>query len=86
MTLLRLSKKLQAQLNNSMQGVNVNVMLSDGIVSDAAAGSDRIKLNQDVKFLSAKLDILEVHEGWDSHWYHAKWRGSTPPAVLNLFK
>ncbi|MCL4410321.1 MAG: flavohemoglobin expression-modulating QEGLA motif protein [Gammaproteobacteria bacterium] len=57
-------EKLQAQLNNSMQGVNVNVMLSDGIVSDAAAGSDRIKLNQDVKFSQRELDILEVHEGW----------------------
>ncbi|WP_113907500.1 flavohemoglobin expression-modulating QEGLA motif protein [Aliidiomarina celeris] len=56
--------KLQAQLNASMPGLNVNVMLSDGIVSDAAAGADRIKMNQDVKFSQRELDILEVHEGW----------------------
>jgi len=55
---------LQGQLRESMAGINVNVMLSDGIVSDAAAGSDRIKLNQDVKFSQRELDILEVHEGW----------------------
>ncbi|WP_194757329.1 flavohemoglobin expression-modulating QEGLA motif protein [Aliidiomarina indica] len=57
-------KQLQAQLNSSMSGVDVQVMLSDGIVSDAAAGSDRIKLNQDVRFSQRELDILEVHEGW----------------------
>ncbi|RUO30510.1 flavohemoglobin expression-modulating QEGLA motif protein [Aliidiomarina sanyensis] len=56
--------RLQSQLKESMQGVDVQVMLSDGIVSDAAAGSDRIKLNQDVKFSQRELDILEVHEGW----------------------
>ena len=57
-------KKLQHQLNNSMSELQVQVMLSDGIVSDASAGSDRIKLNQGVKFSQRELDILEVHEGW----------------------
>ncbi|RUO21146.1 flavohemoglobin expression-modulating QEGLA motif protein [Aliidiomarina iranensis] len=56
--------RLQAQLDHSMPSVDVQVMLSDGIVSDAAAGSDRIKLNQDVMFSQRELDILEVHEGW----------------------
>ncbi len=55
-----LSDKVQA----SMPGVKVDVMLSDGIVSDAAAGADCIKLNQDVMFSGRELDILEVHEGW----------------------
>lgn len=57
-------EKLQTQLNSSMSELSVQVMLSDGIVSDASAGSDRIKLNQDVKFSQRELDILEVHEGW----------------------
>lgn len=57
-------ERLQQQLNVSMQGLSVEVMLSDGIISDAAAGSDRIKMNQDVKFSQRELDILEVHEGW----------------------
>lgn len=57
-------EKLQHQLDTSMSELEVQVMLSDGIVSDASAGSDRIKLNQGVKFSQRELDILEVHEGW----------------------
>lgn len=57
-------EKLQGQLDTSMSQLSVQVMLSDGIVSDASAGSDRIKLNQGVKFSQRELDILEVHEGW----------------------
>jgi len=57
-------KQLQAQLDASMPGMQVQVMLSDGIVSDAAAGSDRIKLNQEVHFSQRELDLLEAHEGW----------------------
>lgn len=56
--------RLQQQVNSSMPGVGVRIMLSDGIVSDAAAGSDCIKLNQDVLFSQRELDILEAHEGW----------------------
>ena len=55
---------LSEQVNSSMAGINVEVMLSDGIVSDAAAGANNIKLNQDVKFSQRELDILEGHEGW----------------------
>lgn len=62
--IVRVSMRLQQQLNVSMPGLSVEVMLSDGIISDAAAGSDRIKMNQDVKFSQRELDILEVHEGW----------------------
>ncbi|MCC5855957.1 MAG: flavohemoglobin expression-modulating QEGLA motif protein [Idiomarina sp.] len=57
-------EKLQQQLNSSMPGLDVKVMISDGIVSDAAAGADRIKMNQDIMFSQRELDILEVHEGW----------------------
>lgn len=56
--------QLQHQLNHSMAELQVQVMLSDGIISDASAGSDRIKLNQGVRFSQRELDILEVHEGW----------------------
>ncbi|TGG95096.1 flavohemoglobin expression-modulating QEGLA motif protein [Natronospirillum operosum] len=57
-------RRLQAQVDASMPDVPVQIMLSDGILSDAAAGSDRIKLNQDVLFSQRELDILEVHEAW----------------------
>lgn len=42
----------------------VNVRLDDGIVADAAAGSDYIKLREDAKFSERSLRVLEVHEGW----------------------
>jgi uncharacterized protein (TIGR02421 family) len=38
--------------------------LSDGIVADAAAGSDYIKLRDDACFTLREIRLLEVHEGW----------------------
>ncbi len=40
------------------------VIVSDGIVADAAAGSERIKVRKDALFSERDLRILEVHEGW----------------------
>jgi len=42
----------------------VRVKLSDGIVADAAAGSEYIKLRADAYFRRRDLRVLEVHEGW----------------------
>ena len=42
----------------------VRVKLSDGVVADAAAGADYIKVRDDAKFSRRDLDVLEVHEGW----------------------
>ncbi|HXG13472.1 MAG TPA: flavohemoglobin expression-modulating QEGLA motif protein [Gemmataceae bacterium] len=42
----------------------VRVQLSDGIVADAAAGSDYIKIRGDARFTARQLRLLEVHEGW----------------------
>lgn len=42
----------------------VRVLVSDGIVSDAAAGGDTIKLNAHAQFSARELRVLEVHEGW----------------------
>jgi uncharacterized protein (TIGR02421 family) len=43
---------------------SVRVRLSDGIVADAAAGSDYVKLRADARFTARELRLLEVHEGW----------------------
>lgn len=43
---------------------SVRVTVSDGIVADAAAGSDYIKLRKDALFSERELRLLEVHEGW----------------------
>ena len=42
----------------------VHVMVSDDIISDAAAGADTIKLRADLKFSKRVLRLYEVHEGW----------------------
>lgn len=42
----------------------VEVKLSDGVVADAAAGADYIKVRGDARFSDRELDVLEVHEGW----------------------
>lgn len=42
----------------------VRVILDDGIVADAAAGSDYIKIRQGAMFSERDLKLLEVHEGW----------------------
>lgn len=42
----------------------VQVKLSDGVVADAAAGADYIKVRADARFSDRDLDVLEVHEGW----------------------
>jgi len=43
---------------------NIRVELSDGIIADAAAGAERIKLRRGARFSRRDIDVLEVHEGW----------------------
>ena len=59
-------KVLQSRLNlffDQHQGI-VNVMVSDGMIADAAAGADSIKLSKHAMFSDRELKYLEVHEGW----------------------
>lgn len=42
----------------------ITVMISDGMVADASAGADSIKLSQHAMFSDRDLRYLEVHEGW----------------------
>ncbi len=55
---------LTNKLNNYFAAGDFKVVLSDGIVSDAAAGGDAIKLNAKAVFSERELRVLEVHEGW----------------------
>jgi uncharacterized protein (TIGR02421 family) len=45
-------------------GDEVRAVISDGILADAAAGGDRVKINSQRMFSYRDLDIYEVHEGW----------------------
>jgi len=42
----------------------MKVKLSDGIVADAAAGADYLKIRREARFNMRDLRLLEVHEGW----------------------
>jgi uncharacterized protein (TIGR02421 family) len=43
---------------------DVRVKVSDGIVADAAAGADYVKLRRESRFNHRDLRLLEIHEGW----------------------
>jgi uncharacterized protein (TIGR02421 family) len=56
---------LTARLNAYFQDpAEVRVKISDGILADAAAGCDYIKIRGDARFSVRDLRLLEVHEGW----------------------
>lgn len=57
---------LKQKLSTHFKGLpnGVNVMVSDGIVADASAGADTIKLKETARFSDRDLYCLEVHEGW----------------------
>lgn len=45
-------------------GDNIRVELSDGIIADAAAGADRIKIHKGLMFSEREIRTFEIHEGW----------------------
>ena len=59
-------KILQQRINHAFRETEgtVRVLLSDGILADAAAGADYIKLRKEARFNDRDLRVLEVHEGW----------------------
>lgn len=59
-------KILQERLGRYFKGAKISIVvkLSDGIISDAAAGADYIKLRKEAKFNDRDIRLMEVHEGW----------------------
>lgn len=55
-----LSKKLEHYFTDH----EVRVELSDGIIADASAGAERIKIHSGLSFSQREIRILEIHEGW----------------------
>ncbi|NOT84599.1 MAG: flavohemoglobin expression-modulating QEGLA motif protein [Methylococcaceae bacterium] len=62
------AKEAVAILNEKIQSVfpgeGLRAMISDGILADAAAGTDYIKIRADAMFNARDLRVLEVHEIW----------------------
>jgi len=42
----------------------VQVLLSDGIIAEASAGAECIKIRRGARFSKRDMRVLEVHEGW----------------------
>lgn len=43
---------------------HIRVELSDGIIADAAAGADRIKIHEGLQLSLREIRTFEIHEGW----------------------
>ena len=65
----------------------VTVSLDDGILADATAGSDYVKVRDGAMFAARDIDMLEVHEGWvhvatslnGANQHVARWLAKGPP-------
>lgn len=56
---------LRRRLDNYFsEGDKIRVELSDGIIADAAAGADKLKIHQGLKFSEREIRTFEIHEGW----------------------
>lgn len=80
---------LNARLAPVFGDGTVRVVLDDGIVADAAAGGERIKIRAAATFSERNLRVLEVHEGWvhlatslnGQNQPVARWLAKGPPRV-----
>jgi uncharacterized protein (TIGR02421 family) len=79
--------ELKKRLVPYFEGEKIKVKLSDGIISDASAGSDYIKIKNGALFSMRDVHVFEVHEGWvhlgttlnGSTQEYAKWLAKGPP-------
>jgi uncharacterized protein (TIGR02421 family) len=55
---------LRERLEGYFADNEIRVELSDGIIADAAAGADRIKIRDGLKFSLREIRTFEIHEGW----------------------
>jgi uncharacterized protein (TIGR02421 family) len=58
------ARQLGERLAPFFGDAHVRCEADDGILADAAAGSDYVKVRTGAKFNARDIDILEVHEGW----------------------
>jgi uncharacterized protein (TIGR02421 family) len=58
------ARQLGERMATFFGDTRVRVEADDGILADAAAGSDYVKVRSLAKFSARDIDILEVHEGW----------------------
>ncbi len=79
--------RLNGRFQSYFPDGSVTAKVSDGIIADAAAGGDTVKIRSDSMFSNRDVDILEVHEGWvhvgttqnGNNQHLAKWLSKGPP-------
>jgi len=79
--------RLNSRFQDYFKGDKVQAKISDGILADAAAGGDTVKIKEGSLFSSRDVDILEVHEGWvhvgttlnGNSQHVASWLSKGPP-------
>lgn len=84
--------ELNQRLSSYFGEQSVRVEVDDGILSDAAAGSDYVKVRSGAMFSQRDIDILEVHEGWvhvatslnGQAQTVAKWLAKGPPRTTTV--
>jgi uncharacterized protein (TIGR02421 family) len=57
-------KILNERFSSYFPDSSVEAKISDGILADASAGGDVVKIKEGARFSTRAVDILEVHEGW----------------------
>ncbi len=57
-----LKQRLSEHFNDPDEPVLAKI--DDGIIADAAAGAEMIKIRRGAQFSERDLKVLEVHEGW----------------------
>lgn len=57
-------ESLNQRFAQYFKDADVLAKLSDGIVADAAAGGDKVKIKEGAFFSQRDVDLYEVHEGW----------------------
>ena len=84
------------QLNCRFDGYfgdkTVHARLDDGILSDAAAGADYVKIRRGGRFSDRDVNLLEVHEGWvhvgtslnGARQPFATWLAKGPPCTMAI--
>jgi uncharacterized protein (TIGR02421 family) len=84
--------ELNRRFANYFGDSSVRVEVDDSLLSDAAAGSDYVKVRTGAKFSTRDIDILEVHEGWvhvatslnGQAQTVAKWLSKGPPRTTTV--
>lgn len=86
------ARELNQRLTAYFGDAEIRVEVDDTILSDAAAGSDYVKVRSGALFSQRDIDILEVHEGWvhvatslnGQAQSVAKWLAKGPPRTTTV--